>query len=718
MSAVTRWALNHKLVVVGLWLCLTAAGAFAATSVGNNLTKGLPIPGQPAYEANLKMLRTFGISGQQQPTIAVLHLPASLSMGTTAGRTAAARTFAAGSKAGPVAILDYATTHDKRLVSADGRTAFAIYDMPSPDISRTAGTAGKILPALEAQAPAGATVVLTGYDQLSAGSTGGGGSGPSVLVETLIGAAGALIVLTFVFASAVAVMPLLIAVVTILTTFLLVSGMTHLTSVSFIIQFLVALVGLGIAVDYSLLIVTRWREERERGLSNEDAIMAAGATAGHAVVLSGLTVAIGLLSLVVLPVPFLRSLGVGGMLIPLVAIAVAITLLPIMLSSWGPALDRHRLRRSSTTYSRGWERWGRMVVRRKWLAGLAGAAIVVALAIPALSLNSARPSTRALAQAGTAHDALVTLEKAGVPSGVVYPFQVLTHKGSASAALAKIRATPGVWAAYAPSAPHFRNGADALITVVPTAEGNTSAGKAMYPRLRSSLAGLPAEVGGSTAQDIDFYNAVYGNFPLMLGLIALVTFVLLARAFRSPILALKAVVLNIFSLGAAYGLMVLVWQKGYGSNLIWGVPATHSIREFVPILVFAFLFGLSMDYEVFVLSRMREEYDTTHSTDQAVVNALSRTGRLVTSAAIILCISFASITLTPDVDIRVLAFGLAAGILFDATVIRSLLVPALVALMGHWNWWMPTGLERALRIPRQPRPPQLEAAAVTKDAGA
>jgi RND superfamily putative drug exporter len=693
--------LKHKLVVVALWLCLTVAGAFAATSVGSRLTKGLPIPGQPAYEANLKMLRTFGIDGHQQPTIAVLQLPATLSMRTAAGRAAAARTFGAGSDAGPVAVIDYATTHDRRLVSADGRTTFAIFDMPSPDLRRTAGTMDHILPALKAHAPTGATIVLTGYEQLSAGSTGAGG-GPSVLVETLIGAVGALVVLVFVFASAVAVMPLLIAVVTILTTFLLVLGMTHVTSVSFIIQFLVALVGLGVAVDYSLLIVTRWREELGRGLSNSEAIVAAAQTAGRAVVLSGLTVAIGLLSLVVLPVPFLRSLGVGGMLIPLVALAAAITLLPIMLSAWGPALDRHRLRRSSTTYSRGWERWGKAVVRRKWLAGLSGAAIIVALAFPALSLNSARPNTRALAGSGTAHDALVTLEQIGVPSGVVYPFQVLAHHGSANAALARIRATPGIWAAYAPTAPHFRNGADALITVVPTAEGNTSAGKAIYPRLRARLAGLPAEVGGSTAQDIDFFHAVYGSFPLMLTLIALVTFVLLARAFRSPILALKAVLLNVFSLGASYGLMVLVWQQGHGSNLIWGVPATHSIREFVPILVFAFLFGLSMDYEVFVLSRMREEYDNTHSTEQAVVNALSRTGRLVTSAAIILCISFASITLTPSVDIRVLAFGLAAGILLDATVVRSLLVPALVALFGRWNWWMPASLERVLRTAPPP----------------
>jgi putative drug exporter of the RND superfamily len=704
MSAVTRWALNHKLVVVALWLCLTVAGAFAATSVGSKLTKGLPIPGQPAYEANLKMLRTFGIDGHQQPTIAVLHLPATLSMRTSAGRTDAARTFAAASDAGPVAVIDYATTHDSRLISADGRTTFAIYDMPSPDLARTAGTTNRILPALKAHAPTGATVVLTGYEQLSAGSTGAGGGGPSVLVETLIGAAGALAVLVFVFASAIAVVPLLIAVVTILTTFLLVLGMTHLTSVSFIIQFLVALVGLGVAVDYSLLIVNRWREELARGLDNREAVVAAASTAGRAVVLSGVTVAIGLLSLVVLPVPFLRSLGVGGMLIPLVALAAAITLLPIMLTAWGPTLDRHRLHRASSSYSRPWERWAQLVVRRKWVAALVGAGIIIAVAYPALNLNTARPHTSALAATGSAHDALVTLEQTGVPSAIVYPFQVIAHQGSAQTALARIRATPGVWAAYSPSTASFQRGQDALITIVPTAEANTSAGRAIYPRLRTHLAGLPAEVGGGPAQDIDFNHAVYGSFPLMLALIALITFVLLARAFRSPILALKAVLLNVFSLGAAYGLMVLVWQQGHGSSLIWGVPATQSIREFVPILVFAFLFGLSMDYEVFVLARMREEYDITQSTEHAIVNALSRTGRLVTSAAIILCISFASITLTPNVDIRVLAFGLAAGILLDATVIRSLLVPALVALFGRWNWWMPAPLERVLRLAPVPGP--------------
>ncbi|MGI8800921.1 MAG: MMPL family transporter [Solirubrobacteraceae bacterium] len=207
-----------------------------------------------------------------------------------------------------------------------------------------------------------------------------------------------------------------------------------------------------------------------------------------------------------------------------------------------------------------------------------------------------------------------------------------------------------------------------------------------------------AEVGGNTAQNADFNTAVYGNFPPMLALIALVTFLLLARAFRSVALAVKAVVLNVISLGAAYGFLVLFWQNGHGSNLIYGVPATGAVRNFVPILIFAFLFGLSMDYEVFVLARIREEYDRVGATGPAVVGALARTGRLVTCAALILAISFVSLTTSPDIQVRVIATGLAAGVVVDAVVVRTLLVPALVAIMGRWNWWMPGGLARLLRV--------------------
>jgi RND superfamily putative drug exporter len=665
------------------------------------MTHTFATPGTAGYDANQRIERRLGVDGNEQPTIAVLKLPAGQTMRTAAGRAIAARTFAAANRAGHLAVADYANTHNPKLISSDGRTTWALIDMPNPDIPLGSGVMNRIEPALRAAAPAGAAVSVTGFEQIQS-APGGGGGGPSVLVETVIGAIGALAVLAFVYASALAIVPLLIAVPSILTSFLLVLGLTQLMDVSFLVQFLVALIGLGVSIDYSLLLITRWREERESGKSNEDAIVAAGQSAGRAVVLSGLTVAVGLFSLVVLPVPFLRSVGFGGMLIPLVAIVAANTLLPVILAAWGPSLDKHRLRRGSTTHSRGWERWGQLIVRRRWLAGVAGLAAVLALAGPALSMNTGQPSANSLAQTGPAARALHGLERQGVPSAVVFPIQVLTHGGAtgASRAATVARATPGVYTVLAPASPSFRQGADSLISVIPTAEGNSSAGTATVTRLRAALASVPgaAEVGGNTAQNVDFNSAVYGNFPLMLAVIAIVTLLLLARTFRSVVLAAKAVVVNIISLGASYGFMVLFWQNGYGSKLIYGVPATGSIRNFVPILVFAFLFGLSMDYEVFILARMREEYDRLGTTGGAVVSGLARTGRLVTSAALILAISFLSLTTNPDIIVRMIATGLAAGIVIDAVLVRTLLVPALIAIMGRWNWWMPDSLARWLRL--------------------
>ena len=209
--------------------------------------------------------------------------------------------------------------------------------------------------------------------------------------------------------------------------------------------------------------------------------------------------------------------------------------------------------------------------------------------------------------------------------------------------------------------------------------------------MRTALADVPGhtEVGGNTAQNADFNAAVYGNFPLMLAAIALVTFLLLARTLRSVVLAAKAVVVNLISLGATFGFLVLFWQNGHGSNLIYGVPATGSIRNWIPIITFAFLFGISMDYEVFILARIREEHDRGRSTNDAVIQALARTGRLVTCAALILAISFASLSTDPDIVVEMIATGLAIGVLIDAVIVRSLLVPALVVIMGRWNWWMP-----------------------------
>jgi putative drug exporter of the RND superfamily len=701
MTRITRFSLHHRRLVALAWIALTVVGVLTVSSATGRLSHGFQTPGTAGYDANQHIIKSLGIDGNEQPSIAVLKLPPGLTMTTAAGQAAAARTFASANRAGHLAVADYADTHNPKLISRDGRTTWALIDVPNPDVPPGTGVVGRIQPALRAAAPAGASVAVTGFEQIQSAG-GGGGGGPSVLVETLIGAAGALFVLAFVFGSAIAIVPLLIAAPSILTSFLVVLGLTHLFSVNFLAQYLIALMGLGIAIDYSLLLVTRWREEREAGRSNEDAILAAGPTAGRAVALSGATVAVGLLSLVLLPVPFLRSLGVSGMVIPVVAIAASVTLLPAILAAWGPALDKRRVRSGSTTYSRAWERWGRLVVRRRWVAGTAGLAVVLALAIPAMSMNTGQPRANSLGGRGQPALSLHGIERQGVPSAVVFPIQVLTHGGSAAAerASAIARATPGVYTVLAPATAAFRQGQDALVSVIPTAEGNTSAGTATVTRLRAALALVPGgvEVGGNTAQNVDFNSAVYGNFPLMLAVIAIATFLLLARAFRSAVLALKAVIVNLISLGATFGFLVLFWQHGHGSKLLYGVPATGSIRNWIPVVTFAFLFGISMDYEVFILSRMREEYDRTGSTNTAIVRALARTGRLVTCAALILAISFASLSSTGDIVVEMIATGLAFGVLIDALIVRTLLVPALVGIMGRWNWWMPDGLARLLRI--------------------
>ena len=712
MRALTNFSLRHKWWILAIWVILAAVGALTVSTTVGRLTYTYSTPGQPGYDANLHLMQEFGIDGAFEPTLAVLKLPAGQDMNTMAGQKAAERTFAAASRPGVVSVADYANTHNPQLISADRRTTWAVLNLANPDTGPGVGAGDDLGSILQAAAPPGASVTVTGFAQLLA--AGGGGNGPNVLVETMIGAALALLVMLLVYGSAIAVVPLLMAVPVILTTFLCVLAFTTFTSVSYFLEYLVALLGLGVAVDYSLLVVVRWREEREQGRSSEEAVLAAAERAGHAVLLSGLTVAVGLLSLVLLPVPFLRSIGVGGMLIPVVAIAAAVTLLPMTLAAWGPTLDRRRIWHGSLAHSHGWERWGRLIVRRRWVAGAGGLLIVGALALPAFSLNTAEPLSGSLARTGPAAEAFQGLQQAGIPSAVVFPIQILTHGGDQAVqrTMAIAEQTPGVYTVLAPVSPSFRHGQNAYLTVIPTSEGGTTTGKAIVQDLRTRLAAVPGtEVGGSTAADVAFTSAVYGHLPLILVLVSGLTFLILVHALRSVVLAAKAVLLNVISLGSTFGFMVLFWQQGHGSSAIYGVPATAAIRDWIPIVVFACLFGLSMDYEVFVLSRVREEYDRTGSTDQAVIAALARTGRLVTCAALILAISFLTLSTNPNQLIKIVATALAFGIVVDAVIVRTLLVPALISLMGTWNWWMPTILSRLLRlppatpaIPREPEP--------------
>lgn len=408
-----------------------------------------------------------------------------------------------------------------------------------------------------------------------------------------------------------------------------------------------------------------------------------------------------------MPVPFLRSLGYGGMLIPLISVAATVTLLPVILATVGPRLDWPHLR-TDRRASRAWTAWAGLVVRHRLVAAVAAVIVlgVLAGAATAMTLGPADGNPNTISQGGQARTALTALEHSGIGSGALTPIEIVVPRGDAAGLAQRLNDLPGVQGATAPQAGAWHRGATAIVDVF---THDNSAAALAGVRNTAHAYGPGIGVGGIDAQNSDFISAVYGSFPLMIALIAVLGFVLLARAFRSLLLPAKAVLLNILSIAAAWGALTLIWQKGYGSNALWGIPAIGSIPSWLPVIVFAFLFGLTMDYEVFILSRMREEYDATGSTDTAIVRGIGRTGRLVTSAALILFLAFVAMSTAPITLIKVMATGFGVGILLDATVIRALLVPAAVSLFGSWNWHFPAAAARILRVSPPARPAAPEA---------
>jgi RND superfamily putative drug exporter len=544
---------------------------------------------------------------------------------------------------------------------------------------------------------------VTGRDALDEASKSGKASGGSVMVETAIGAIGALVILLFVFGTLPAVlMPLVVAVASILNTFTLVWALTYITNVSIIVQYLIALVGLGVAIDYALLMIFRFRDELREGEDVETALVETMTHAGRSVIVSGSTVAVGLLSMIILPLPFLRSIGIGGMLIPAVSVVTAITLLPALLATLGTRINSLRVLPKRFVdrghpEDGGWGRWARFVLRRPWPVAIVGITIVAVLAGIGTQLNPNESQLKNFPGTGTAIAGRQMLADAGISPGVMKPFDVLVeHGGNPQAVAAKLSKVEGIAGATAPAS--WRRGSDSIVEAFPAIDGAAPGIQGVINRGNDVLRGTEATLAGVPAVDRDFVHAVYGNFPYLLAFVLVLTLILLARAFRSIVLPIKAVLLNLASLAATFGIVVFIFQEGHGSSL-WNITATQAITAWIPLMIFAFLYGLSMDYEVFMLSRMREAYDETGSTNRAIELGLARTGKLVTSAALILMFAFLVLSSSPGFEIKEFAIGLAAGIIFDATVIRALLVPALMRLLGQANWWMPHWTRRALFLP-------------------
>jgi putative drug exporter of the RND superfamily len=700
---------RHRYPIIGAWLVLTLFGGYAAGQVSKRWFQSFSIPGRSAYETSQRTLHTFGV-GVRPPNVLVFKTSGDATK-SEAIRTATERV----TKANPTSLTsDYYSTGSLAFVSKDRHTTFM--EVYPPGIAKfdTKSGAKEIRKLASAGLPAGTTVHVTGHDPLEEASSHGGSGGPSVFLEAVVGGLGALVILLFVFGTLPAVlMPIAVAVAAILNTFTLVWGLTYITDVSIIVQFLIALVGLGVAIDYALLMIFRFRDELREGEDVETALVETMTHAGRSVIVSGTTVAVGLLSLIVLPLPFIRSMGIGGMLIPLVSVLAAITLLPAMLATLGTKINSVRVM-PKRFVDHGhpeegfWGRWARFVLRRPIVVAAIGLTIVGVLVSYGLQLTPNEAQLKNFPGSGDAIAGRSALAAAHISPGVMKPFNVLVENGGNPQQVGtRLRAVHGIAGAVAPK--DWQRGGSAIVEAFPAVDGAAPQIQGIINRANDTLTGTNASLGGVPAVDRDFVHAIYGNFPYVLAFVLALTLILLARAFRSIVLPIKAVLLNLASLASAFGIVVFIFQQGHGSSL-WNISATGAIPAWIPLMIFAFLFGLSMDYEVFMLSRMREAYDETGSTDRAIELGLSRTGKLVTSAALILMFAFLVLSVSPGYEVKLFAIGLAAGIIFDATVIRALLVPSLMKLLGNWNWWMPAWTRSALFLPKRERVPEVPAA--------
>lgn len=548
----------------------------------------------------------------------------------------------------------------------------------------------------------------------------------------------ALAVLLAVFGLSLAVtIPLIFAAFTIFGTLGLVYVVAHWMTTPTYVTNLVFLIGLGIAVDYSLLIVYRFREELERGGGTEEAVVRTMATAGRAVVVSGATVAVGLALLLFMPMPFMRAMGLGGFLIPLVSIAAAVTVQPALLSLYGrrgvrrvavASFLRSRLRLplprlpGSVRRERGfWAALARSIMRRPlgYLAAAAG--LLVAAAVPVYSLELTPGSVEGIPRHPQSVRGFDVLRRAVGP-GAISPTQVLVDAGREGKVLApavqaaiarlveRLRSDPEVAAVlYAPGGRFLDPGRRyAQVLVAGRHEYGEPESQAFVRRLRRDLlpaAGWPvgtrALAGGGPAQGVDFLDRSYGTFPWLVLAVLAVTYALLLRAFRSLLLPLKAILLNLLSVAASYGALVAVFKWGWGNELL-GLYQFDQVEGWIPIFLFAMLFGLSMDYEVFLVTRMREVWDEGRGNEQAVAGGLERTGRIITAAAVIMVAAFSGFLAGRIVGLQEFGLGLAVAILVDATVVRALLVPSLMAVMGRYNWWLPAPVARLVRVEPSP----------------
>ena len=474
----------------------------------------------------------------------------------------------------------------------------------------------------------------------------------------------------------------------------------------------VAMIGIGVGIDYALLIVTRYRQALRDGRDPESAVVLAIDTAGRSVLFAGTTVVIAVLGMLLIDAPAVRGLAVGIALGVLMTMLAALTLLPAVLGFVGTNVDRlglpHRGHAEGDVRASFWHRWSRGIQRRPWTAAIAGFVILVTLALPVLSMRLAFADAGNRPTSDTTRQAYDLLSE-GFGPGFNGPLLLAAATPEGDADLAELggltgvlNQTPGVEFATEP----FPNdsGDAAIIQVFPTTSPQSEETAALVDELRDDVipsavggSGVDVKVGGLTAGAVDYSEYTAERLPLFIGAVLVLSFLLLMVVFRSLLVPLKAVIMNLLSIGAAYGAIVAVFQWGWFKDLI-GVSQAGPVEAWAPMMLFAIVFGLSMDYEVFLLSRMREEYDRTGDNSTAVADGLAATARVITAAAAIMIFVFGAFVLGSDRAIKLFGFGLAVAILVDATLVRLIFVPATMELLGDRNWWLPRWLDRILPV--------------------
>ncbi|MBM7441984.1 MMPL family transporter [Streptomyces sp. HB132] len=706
MAAIARWCLTHRLAAVLIWLVALGGVATAAGFAGSAYSNDYEVPGTESGRAGELLAAGFKDLGGDTATV-VWHTPDSTVRDGDVERTMTRTLHTIGALPGVGDVTGPYGETSAGQISADGRTAYATVTFDH--------RAGEIPPG-QAQAVSDTAQEAAGQGlQVELGGTAAATEAPALHLSEAIGVAVAAVVLFLAFGSlAASLLPIATALVSVGTAYAGIVLLGHIMTVADFAPMLGMLIGLGVGIDYALFIVTRHRRGLRRGLSVHEAARNAVATTGRAVVFAGATVCVALLGMLVLRLSFLNGVAIAASLTVVLTVAASVTLLPALLSFIGMrALSRRERGRLAehgpqSEQATGFAvRWSAFVERRPRLLGAVAAVLMAVLAVPTLSLHlgtSDQGNNPVTATTRQAYDLLAD----GFGAGVNGPLTIAAHLDGADDRLALdglpavLRAAEGV-ASVSPVT-YNGSGDTAFLTVVPESAPQSERTSELVDRLRHDVlppvgenTSLRMHVGGVTASYDDFAEIIIGKLPLFVGVVVGLGCLLLLLAFRSLAIPLKAAVMNVAAVAASFGVVVAVFQWGWGSELL-GLGSAGPIEPFLPVIMVSVLFGLSMDYQVFLVGRMYEEWLETGDNNRSVSVGLAETGRVINSAAVIMISVFLAFVLSGDRVIAMFGIALAAAVALDAFVLRTLLVPALMHMLGGANWWLPGPLDRL--IPR------------------